>query len=249
MLPVKLNCLDPLGRVRDMKVEVWVGSPGNPRPAALQAPEAKPGDGPRRTYALVRADGAFKADVPLPGRQPGQVCWLRPMFFNALGVRQWDTATAVPEEAQVVLERRPAAIQFKPPTAAIERTVELNSVITLNVYRGQNRAAVLTQKMESTALESLHPDPRGIGTFIRLTIGKCEFRREAGSETLTPPAQANAQLTQYSPTFLVDASHACKERGLRNFRMLPAETRDTVERMYERSATRSRRPRCRCPTE
>lgn len=233
MLPVKLNCLDPLGRVRDMKVEVWVGSPGNPRPAALQAPEAKPGDGPRRTYPLVRADGAFKADVPMPARQPGQVCWLRPVFFNAVGVRQWDVATAVPEEAQVVLERQPASIQFKPPTAAIERTVELNSVVTLNVYRGQNRAAVLTQKMESTALESLHPDPRGIGTFIRLTIGKCDFRREAGSETLTPPAKANAQFTQYSPTFLVDATHACKERGLRNFRRLPPDTRGVVELMYE----------------
>jgi hypothetical protein len=233
MLPVKLTCLDPLGRVRDMKVEVWAGAPGNPRPGSLQSPEPKPGDGPRRTYPLVRADGAYKADVPLPARQPGQVCWLRPVFFNAVGVRQWDTATAVPEEAQVVLERRPTTIQFKPPTAAVERTLELNSVVTFNIYRGQNKPVVATQKMECTALESLNPDSRGIGTFIRLTIGKSDFRREVGSETLTVPAAANTQLAQFSPTFLVDASHACKERGNRNFRVVPADTRELVESMYE----------------
>lgn len=228
LLPVKLNLLDPLGRVRDVKLEVWAGRAATSRPPAMG-----PGDGPRTSYPVTLTDGVGTAAVPLPARQPGQAVWLQPVFVNALGARQWDTATVVSEDAQVVLERKETLIQFKAPDGAIERTVQLNSAVTLSVYRGQTKSGVLSQKMEGNALESLGPDARGLGTFVRLTIGKCAFTREAAGQTFAPPAQAPALLAQYSPTFLVDASHTCKERGIRNFRILSPDVRDTVERMYE----------------
>jgi S1-C subfamily serine protease len=51
-LPVRLATLDPLNRARDVKVEVWAGNPGKPRPAGLRAPTPQPGDGVRQTRLL-----------------------------------------------------------------------------------------------------------------------------------------------------------------------------------------------------
>jgi hypothetical protein len=100
------------------------------------------------------------------------------------------------------------------------------------LYKGKDSVTV-SQKMDGKALESLSPDPRGIGTFIRLTLGDCPFTRKGGGQELAPPPQTRALLSQYSPTFLVDASNACKERGKRNFTVLPQTYRETVEHMYE----------------
>jgi S1-C subfamily serine protease len=233
MLPVRLNCLDPLGRLRDVKVEVWAGNPGNPRPAGSRDPAPQPGDGPRQSYPLAPADGTCKGDVPLPELKPGQVCWLQPVFVNAAGARQWDAATPVPQDAQTVLDRKPAVIQFLAPANAIERTLKLNSTFTANVYRGKAKAVTVTRKLDGDVLESLSPDVRGIGTLSRLTIGKCVDNRDPPGKNGPVPAQAYTLLSQYSPTFLVDAGHALKERGNRDFRVIPQQYRDSVEGIYE----------------
>ncbi len=104
--------------------------------------------------------------------------------------------------------------------------------MTLTVYKGKD-SGTLIEKMEGNVLESLNPDPRGIGTFIRLTLGSCPFTRETTGKTVVPPRQAQTILSQYSPTFLVDGSNACKERGKRNFQVITPLYRDIVESMYE----------------
>ena len=44
-LPLKLTCLDPLQRIRDVSLEVWSGPTGSPRPGSFKAPSTLPGDG------------------------------------------------------------------------------------------------------------------------------------------------------------------------------------------------------------
>jgi len=232
-LPVKLTCLDPLGRLRNVKVTLWTGNPGNSRPATWQPPLAQAGDGHRASYPLDARNGTYVAEIPLPPLEQGKVYWLQPTLVNAAGATRWDAATPVSWDGQMVVERKPAALRFKPPTGPIERTLKMNSIVTFNVYRGNEAATVLREKMEGDVLESLNPDTRGLGTAVRLTFGKYTFNRESKGKALVPPAQAAGWLGQYSPTFLVDAAHACKERGNRDFRPVPNELRDTVVRMYE----------------
>lgn len=232
MLPVKMTCLDPLNRIRAVKLDLWMGAPGEARPASAQQPRQMPGDGPHTTHPALFREGVHMADVPLPKTEPGQVCWIQPVLVKASGQTVWEKAIAVPFESHAVLERKPALLQFKPPSAAIERTLKAHSALKATIYKGKE-SLTLSQKMEGNVLESLSPDQRGIGTFIRLTLADCPFTREAAGETLTPPRQAQALLSQYSPTFLVDAGNACKERGKRNFNIIAPLYRDTVERMYE----------------
>jgi S1-C subfamily serine protease len=232
-LPVQVTCLDPLRRVREVKVEVWAGRPGEERPASRQGQRPLPGDGPRQAYPLTFRNGTYTVDVPLLPLPPGQVYWLQPFLVNAAGAPVWDTAISTPANPPIVLERVAAAIRFNAPTAPVERSVRLKRSVTANLYRGDENAVVLTTRTEADVLESLQPDGRGLGTFIRLTIGKSSHVRESPGKKLVPPPQAHAFLSQYSPTYLVDASNACKERGKRNFAILAPAYRDQVEGMYE----------------
>ncbi len=231
-LPVKLTCLDPLNRIRSVKMEWWTGAPGQSRPASTQAPPPRPGDGPHSSLPATLRDGAYALDVPLPAPPPGQICWLQPVLIKASGQTTWEKAIPVPAEAHVALERKPAELRFKPPTAAIERTLKANSSVSLTVYQGKESTS-LVEKMEGDVLESLNPDPRGIGTAVRLTLANCPFTRETPDKKLVPPPQAQAMLKQYSPTFLVDGSNACKERGNRNFNVINPTFREIVENMFE----------------
>jgi predicted Zn finger-like uncharacterized protein len=229
-LPVKLACLDPLNQIRSVKMEWWTGAPGDARPASTQAPRPQHGDGPRSSLPATLRDGAYALDVPLPAPPPGQVCWLQPVLIKASGQTTWEKAIPVPAEARVALERKPADLLFKPPTAAVERTLKANSSVSVTVYENKGVVA-LVEKMEGDVLESLNPDQRG--TAVRLTLANCPFTRETPDKKLVPPPQAQALLRQYSPTFLVDASNACKERGNRNFNVLNPTFREIVENMFE----------------
>jgi hypothetical protein len=131
-----------------------------------------------------------------------------------------------------VLERRPTLLQFKAATAMQERTLKLDSTVTLKIYRGRELGSIV-EKLEGNVLESFWPDQRGIGTAIRLTLGNCPYSRESPILKLVPPPQAQNLLRQYSPTYLVDAINTTKERGNRNFNILPAQYRELVESMYE----------------
>lgn len=217
LLPVKLTCLDPLRRIRQLKLDVGTGAPG---------------EGTRATHDAVFRDGAYCLDVPMPSAKTGQACWLQPILVKVSGQSDRANAFAVPADAQVVLERKPALLQFKPPRAATDRTLQLGSDVSISVYQSKDRT-LLREKMNGKVLESLSPDQRGIGTFIRLTLADCPFTRESGEKKFVLPPPALTALKQFSPTFLVDAVNACKERGKRDFRVVANTYRDTVESMYE----------------
>ena len=57
LLPINVQCLDPLNRIRGMKMEVWAGNAGPDRPLAYQPPAALAGDGPRQSSSMNYVNG------------------------------------------------------------------------------------------------------------------------------------------------------------------------------------------------
>jgi hypothetical protein len=157
---------------------------------------------------------------------------VQPVCVNAAGAPVWGPAVAAAPEDLAAVERRPVLVRFLPAAAPVERTLKVNSAVTVSVPEGKE-AALVAVKMEGNVLESLWPDQRGIGTAIRLTLGDCPFSRDEGGKPAPIPPQAKQQLSRFSPTFLVDGSNATKERGNRNFGVLAGDLREVVEGMYE----------------
>ena len=63
MLPVKVTAIDPLNKIQSMRIEVWTGNPGQPRPLSNLPPQPLAGDSPHQPQQLVYRTGSGSADI------------------------------------------------------------------------------------------------------------------------------------------------------------------------------------------
>lgn len=92
-LPITLQVVDPLGRIRQAGLEVWMGEPGPARPPS-GAPVAKANDSPHQRTLFTYKDGEASGEIVLPAIPGGQVYWLQPLVLNTTGQPQWVSAVA-----------------------------------------------------------------------------------------------------------------------------------------------------------
>ncbi len=139
-MPIKLTCLDPLNQIRQLRVEVWTGLPGDPRPTAQQKPPGQPGDGPKTEHVVTYADGLGALEVPLPALPPGQVYWFQPLVTSAKGTH-W--APAHPTAVDVIpLEQKAANLTIDLDKAK-ERTCKMDSKVTVTESFGKSERKIV----------------------------------------------------------------------------------------------------------
>ena len=69
-VPVSVEFIDPLNRVRKAAIDCWTGPPpptaGNMRPASITQPPAREGDSPVRTMELKVEKAFAQGEITLP---------------------------------------------------------------------------------------------------------------------------------------------------------------------------------------
>ncbi|MCI0459760.1 MAG: serine protease [Gemmataceae bacterium] len=233
-LPLRLLCLDPLQRIREVRVEVWTGDPGRPRPAGA-APAPQPGDGPRQTVPAVYRNSEAIAEVPLSALPEGKVHWLQPVVSGAGGTARYGTAISFRPTVAVALERRPALLQLKYPSQgqSQERTLKIKSSTRLTMADGKKSKA-LADHFEAVMLEVVSGDPSG-GAAIMLPWGNCRFFSDIGGKQVLMSEQAHATVVRFPPRFGTSREGALKSRSDPNIiRSLGGELGETVDEMYQR---------------
>jgi S1-C subfamily serine protease len=187
-LPVEVTCLDPMNRLQDLKIEVWTGNQGMPRPPSLAKPLALPGDGPRQISPLTYRNNKAVAEIDLPAMGDGQTFWLQPVVTDKTGKVHWSTATAYKVSDHVAVERKPAVLQLQ-VDAQPERTLKLISSNKVLVYEAKKQGS-LALKIEADALEIAQKDTQGV--LNRLTLGETKFAVEQGDKAVAKDSKANA---------------------------------------------------------
>jgi hypothetical protein len=131
-LPITLELVDPLGRLKKVEVEVWAGSPGNARPSSKKEPEPLAGDSPVKRFDMNYAKKPqVTMDVPAPTLgDPKQVYWVRPVITNGTGETVW--VAGLPKNPQPPRELKPVTLQYKPPTGG-KQTATLVSLGTFKI--------------------------------------------------------------------------------------------------------------------
>jgi S1-C subfamily serine protease len=170
-LPVEVSCLDPLNRLKDIKVEVWKGDPGMVRAPSAQKPMAVPGDGPHWATALVYQSNKATANIDLPSLSGDQTFWLQPVLTDKSGRTFWSTAVAFKASEHLAVERKPALLQLQVDSQP-ERTIKLSSSNKILTYQGKTKSSIALQ-IDAEALEIAQKDPKGI--LNRLTFGNTKF--------------------------------------------------------------------------
>lgn len=206
-LPVAYTCLDPLNRIRDMRVEVWTGTPGPARPYSVQKPQPLPDDGPRQSHVIPYQNYVGNFEVPLPPLAPGKVCWLQPVVTTKNGATFWGAAQATPV-VLIPIERKPANLLVS-LSAQKERTVSVKSAWTVTLLKGKQKK-VFAEKLDASILEVLSPDPRGAA--FSASIGAFDVSSERDGGRILLDQQVPMIMRQIPPLFIIDATNKIRFR-------------------------------------
>ena len=121
-LPVEIETLDPLRRIKEVNVEIWAGAPGRPRPGSATPPAKKDGDGPRSVVEARLETEKAMADVDMPPIGKDKVIWVQPIVTDDQGRKLWGVAEPMTPNGLPPLERTPTAFSVQLDRPA-ERTV------------------------------------------------------------------------------------------------------------------------------
>jgi hypothetical protein len=131
VLPIEFDLIDPLGRLKKVEVEVWVGSADNNYPASPKEPDPLPGDSPRKKFDMKYTNKpVVTLDVPVPPlTDPKQVWFVRPVVTNGRNETLWGHAMA--KKPQPPLERRAITLKYNPPV----KDKQTEDLISLGGFR------------------------------------------------------------------------------------------------------------------
>ncbi len=206
-MPVRLKCLDPLNKIREMRVDVWTAPAGAARPTTDQKPQSLPGDGPRQEHVMKYANGVGTLDVPLPQLPGGHVYWVQPVTISAKGTH-WGHAVQTPAEF-AVLERKPANLTIDLEKQK-ERTTKLESrltvMLTTNGKTDLNQVVQVNAETLEVLQEPVLKDGKKTAT-VRTAYGPVVFSVNVNGKNIKfdrDDLDAMAIVRGMPPTFTID---------------------------------------------
>jgi predicted Zn finger-like uncharacterized protein len=201
-LPVKISCLDPLQRVRDLKVDVWTGPAGPSRRPGLKAPDQLPGDSAKQSATLKYQQGlaAHELELSTLNLPAGHVYWIQPTLTTHAGLQKWAASTTYNPVGAAPLNRVPATLKFN--TATSERGLKLAGKFEFQMSSGKEKL-VESENLNFEVLEEMTTDPKGAA--LRVAMGKGQFTTFEQNKTI--PRHAEAQNLVKRRIYAYTAAH------------------------------------------
>ncbi len=198
VMPVTVQLIDPLERVKKVALDTWVGDAKLPTPAPGAAAELPPGV-TRKTVTLDYKAGSAKGDLLLPDAPQGKVHWIQPMVMTGGGKSIWLAPKS--HEPEPAVDARPILLTVKHRPG--ERIIHLNSkaVYKLHGYDGEEHSFLA--HIDSRLLERTHTiTPQG-SARIRLSVSKLELGVSIDDQG-PPKSQRMEQLFQNLDALFID---------------------------------------------
>jgi len=198
--PVQIRFSDPLGQLKEVAIDFWVGERGKARKASDVAPKPAPGDGPRQSAKLSLKPGDWPGErlaageFVLPDVPQGRVCWLQPRFTNATGKEQWSRAVPYAPDGPPV-ERKPTelAVKFKKGSHRDLELTTFTNIYTKELGRGKREGFPFKVAMTEHVLQTTKQG----GATINLEYQGLEVDfKKIFPELDEAPPQVNAVLNQ-----------------------------------------------------
>jgi hypothetical protein len=175
-IPAVVKILDPLSRIKNVRVECWTTSKtdGKARPGSWTRPEPVEGDGPIQTVDATQVGKAFpRAELLLPPLPDDKSAyWFRATYTDGRGKEFWSPTIA--NYRPVPLEKRDVTLQFK-STAGAKKPIEITNDSSFKFQVG-TRSEALSMLVRATATPNFlaaeqDGDTRGSLRYSQVTLG------------------------------------------------------------------------------
>jgi hypothetical protein len=136
-VPFRFEKADPLGIMKSIALETWVGAPGKNRDATSTKPEPLPGDSPVTVLEVKPNEkGIYSGELTLDGnKDPKLVYWSRPQIGRGADKTRWYPATILSARLGTSVDRKPISIKYEPPLDKAD-ILALNSDATFRIREG-----------------------------------------------------------------------------------------------------------------
>ena len=211
-LPVHLVCLDPMRRLKTVKLEYWKGSQGPGRPPSWKKPEPEAGDGDRKTLNLTYKDSKASIELDMPEVAEGEAFWIQPVLTDNTGLTHWAPGVSYKVSEYPPLERKPANLTLDYEKQA-ERTLKLISSHKLQFSKGKKQFTI-GENLEVDALELSKKDPAGI--LFQLHLGETKLSQQQNDKAVEMNSEAQALLKGQFINFISSDVGILNTRGSPN---------------------------------
>lgn len=153
-IPMRMELIDPLGRVKKITMEYWTAPNGKARPTSEKKPEPVPGDSAIQTADVTYdGKGAATVEVTIPAALPSdnKVYWFRPVYVNGAQQTRWWKALGGLRPNPV--ERRETVLKFQ-PKAGKSPPMKLTNQGSFKVRRSGGKEDSISLLLEVI----MHPD-------------------------------------------------------------------------------------------
>jgi hypothetical protein len=221
---------DPLGRVKEVKVEYWTGPPGKMRPASTTEPKAEPGDGEKKVVTLTYdKKGTAKGEIVLPPlSDPKHVYWMRAVVTDGADKTTWILAHGT--GIRLLLDRKPITLKYQ-PKAGQRLGIQLSSKGALK-KRTQRREQSVTSEMLVNMVEEVDKEYDGKGSVhLKQTYGGMRIGVRIDGESITGAGKwtpALNSLMRKSQEVEMDADGALANAKF-DLRVIPRVHQENVE--------------------
>jgi hypothetical protein len=175
-IPVVVRILDPLDRIKDVKIEYWTtpNTTGKARGESWTQPVPVEGDSPVQTVdTQYMGKGPPRATLlvpPLPDENSAY--WIRATLTDGLGRQYW--SSTITNYRPVPLERRDVSLEFK-STPGVKPSVEITNDSSFR-YQVGTRKDTITMHVRALAIPNLFAqdqdgDTRGNLRYTEVTLG------------------------------------------------------------------------------
>ncbi|MCI0456160.1 MAG: hypothetical protein L0Z62_04165, partial [Gemmataceae bacterium] len=200
-VPVTVKLADPLGRVRQVRLDCWAGKPGPTRAGSRKPPEPQAGDAAPQTVTLAIQQQAGRGELTLPPLAAGQVYWLQPSVVDGSGARAWLSAQVYRPSPPV--ERKPARLVLN-PAGDLPLVLERWSTLRVADRQGRDHRVLVNQEIRLTDSPRGQQGPNR--TLYRQFTGFKEGVSIDGETYMTSRLQHLAPNVQFvAQTLTVDA--------------------------------------------
>jgi len=184
-VPVRLSLDDPLGRVKDMRVEYWLAptAKNKIRPGGLKQPDPQPGDSAIRTSAM-EYEGKGVANVEVDAEaltDPKKSYWFRPVYVDGSGTTVWHRALGNLRPNPV--DRKEVELKFAPKPGKGAQ-VELTGDSSFQFRIGAAKPDTLAMHLKVIMNPNIQPGDDKAGPKMDLTYNSFSIGMKVNGEVV-----------------------------------------------------------------
>lgn len=171
LLPVTVNAIDPLRRLKAVRVRWWVGKPGQRRRPSNTAPKSLPDDTPHQTATLAYRDGTARGTIHISAVPEGKTVYIQPAYQTANGDTRW--VTSIDYDPGPLLDLTPVMLTLKATRGESDVYLNSRSRFEFEIFGGDSLS--LLSHIDTRLKEDTYSVGRRGACQRRFTVGHMEW--------------------------------------------------------------------------